>query len=43
MPTIRDDAVIGASETTVERAERQYEAVDGMDMDRFISFLAEDA
>lgn len=32
MPIIRDDAVIGASETTVERVERQYEAVDGMDM-----------
>ena len=32
MPIIRDDAVIGASETIVERVERQYEAVDGMDM-----------
>ena len=43
MPTIRDDATVSASDATVDWIERQYETVDGMDMDGFLSFIAEEA
>ena len=43
MPTIRDDATVSASDETVDWIERQYETVDGMDMDGFLSFMAEEA
>ena len=43
MPTIRDDATVSASDETVDWIERQYETVDGMDMDGFLSFIADEA
>ena len=43
MPTIRDDATMSASNATVDWIERQYETVDGMDMDGFLSFIIEEA
>ena len=43
MPTIRDDATVSASDETVDWIERQYETVDEMDMDGFLSFMAEEA
>ena len=43
MPTIRDDATMSASDATVDWIERQYETVDGMDMDGFLSFIAKEA
>ena len=43
MPTIRDDATVSASDETVDWIERQHETVDGMDMDEFLSFMAEEA
>ena len=43
MPTIRDDATVSASDATVDWIERQYETVNGMDMDGFLSFTAEEA
>ena len=43
MPTIRDDATVSASDETVDWIERQYETVDEMDMNGFLSFMAEEA
>ena len=43
MPTIRDDATVSASDETVDWIERQYETVDGMDIDGFLSFMADEA
>ena len=43
MPTIRDDATMSASDATVDWIERQYETVDGMYMDGFLSFIADEA
>ena len=42
MPTIRDDATV-TSDETVDWIERQYETVDGMTIDGFLSFMAEEA
>ena len=43
MPTIRDDATVSACDEAVDRIERQYETVDGIDMDGFLTFMAEEA
>jgi len=43
MPTIRDDATVSASGETVNWLKRQYKAVDGMDMDGFLSFMPDEA
>ena len=43
MPTIRDDTTVSASDETVNWLERQYKAVDGMDMDGFLSFMPDEA
>ena len=43
MPTIRDDATVSASDEILDWIERQHETVDGMDMDGFLSFMADKA
>ena len=43
MPTIRDNATVSASDETVDWIERQYKTVDGIDMDGFLSFMANEA
>lgn len=42
-PTIHDDAAVSASDATVDCIECQYEIIDGMNMDGFLSFIADEA